>query len=166
MPKIHFNGKTYNDIAEMPAMERQAYEQLQAIFKDENQDGVPDIFQGDVVGNILKAATTTVVVDGKQVSGLGALTPEQRARFEKGMSRSGGGCHLGGRRDPPLPADHLLSIRHPGGPRRRKASHHSHGDRHGPGAVRSRRCRLSGLGIARATCSSGSTCSKSHAWRC
>jgi hypothetical protein len=87
MPKIHFNGKTYNDIAEMPATERQAYEQLQAIFRDENQDGVPDIFQGDVVGNILKAATTTVIVDGKQVSGLGALTPEQRARFEKGMAK-------------------------------------------------------------------------------
>ena len=49
MPDIHFNGKTYHDIAEMPAMERQAYEQLMAIFKDEDQDGTPDIFQGDVI---------------------------------------------------------------------------------------------------------------------
>jgi len=87
MPTIHFNGKTYNDIAEMPAMERQAYEQLQAIFKDENQDGVPDVFQGDVVSNLLKAATTTVYVDGKPVSGLGEMSPEQRARFEKGLAR-------------------------------------------------------------------------------
>lgn len=28
MPQIHFNGKTYNDIAEMPANGRQAYEQM------------------------------------------------------------------------------------------------------------------------------------------
>jgi hypothetical protein len=87
MPKIHFNGKTYNDIAEMPAMERQAYEQLLAIFKDEDQDGVPDVFQGDVVSNLLKAATTTVIVDGKPVSGLGTMTPEQRARFEQSLAK-------------------------------------------------------------------------------
>ena len=87
MPTIHFNGKTYNDIAEMPATERQAYEQLMSIFKDENQDGVPDIFQGDIVGNILKAATTTVFVDGRQVSGLGELTPEQRAKCEQGLAK-------------------------------------------------------------------------------
>ena len=87
MPKIHFNGKTYNDIAEMPAMERQAYEQLLTIFKDEDQDGVPDVFQGDVVGNLLKAATTTVIVDGQPVSGLGTMTPEQRAKFEKGLAK-------------------------------------------------------------------------------
>jgi len=28
MSKINFNGKTYNDLVEMPATERQAYEQL------------------------------------------------------------------------------------------------------------------------------------------
>jgi len=87
MPTIHFNGETYNDLAEMPAIERQAYEQLMSIFKDEDQDGVPDVFQGDVVGNLIKVATTAVVVDGKQVSGLGEMTPEQRARLEKGMSK-------------------------------------------------------------------------------
>ncbi len=87
MPQIHFNGKTYNDLAEMPATERQAYDQLMSMFNDENQDGVPDIFQGDVVGNLIKAATTTVVVDGKQVSGLEQMTPEQRAKLEKGMAK-------------------------------------------------------------------------------
>ena len=50
MSKIEFNGKTYNNIAEMPATERRAYEQLMAAFKDENQDGIPDIFQGDEIG--------------------------------------------------------------------------------------------------------------------
>jgi hypothetical protein len=87
MPQIHFNGKTYNDLAEMPATERQAYEQLTAIFKDENQDGIPDVFQGDIVGNLIKAATTPVFVDGKQVSGLGEMTPEQREKFNKGMAK-------------------------------------------------------------------------------
>ena len=87
MPQITFNGKTYNDLVEMPASERQAYEQLMAHFKDENQDGIPDIFQGDVVSNIIQAfASTNIVVDGKQVGGFGDLTQEQRIRLEKGMS--------------------------------------------------------------------------------
>ncbi|MFZ5910564.1 MAG: hypothetical protein ACOYYU_11155 [Chloroflexota bacterium] len=85
MTQIHFNGKTYNDIAEMPASERQAYEQLMAIFKDENQDGTPDILQGDVISNLLKAATTSVYVDGMQVSGLDSMSPEMRVKFEEGM---------------------------------------------------------------------------------
>jgi hypothetical protein len=87
MPQIHFNGKTYNDLAEMPATERQAYEQLTALFKDENQDGIPDMFQGDIIGNLLNAAATKVMVDGKQVSGLGEMSPEQRAKFQKGMAK-------------------------------------------------------------------------------
>ena len=87
MPKITFNGKAYNDLAEMPASERQAYEQLMGQFKDENQDGIPDIFQGDVVSNIVQAiASTNVVVDGKQVGGFKNLTQEQRINLEKGMS--------------------------------------------------------------------------------
>ncbi|MEW5828998.1 MAG: hypothetical protein AB1846_08935 [Chloroflexota bacterium] len=87
MPPFTFNGKTYNDPAEMPADERLAYEQLMKIFKDENQDGVPDIFQGDVLGNLLKAATTTVIVDGKPVSGLDGLSPEMRIKVQEGMEK-------------------------------------------------------------------------------
>ncbi len=87
MSPFTFNGKTYNDPAEMPADERQAYEQLIKIFKDENQDGVPDIFQGDILGNLLKAATTTVIVDGKPVSGLDGMSPEMRVKFQEGMEK-------------------------------------------------------------------------------
>ena len=87
MPKIEFNGKTYNNIAEMPAIERQAYEQLISAFKDENQDGIPDILQGDVVSNIIEAvASNNIVVEGKQIGGLGDLTQEQRIKLEAGMS--------------------------------------------------------------------------------
>ncbi len=86
MPQITFNGKTYNNLAEMPASERQAYEQLMGHFKDENQDGIPDIFQGDVVSNIVNAvASTNIIVDGKQVGGFKNLTQEQRIKLEKGM---------------------------------------------------------------------------------
>jgi hypothetical protein len=86
MPKITFNGKVYNDLAEMPAVERQAYEQLMGHFKDENQDGIPDIFQGDVVSNIVSAiASTDFVVDGKRVGGFKNLTQEQRLKLERGM---------------------------------------------------------------------------------
>ena len=87
MPQIEFNGKTYNDIAEMPATERKAYEQLMSIFKDENQDGIPDVFQGDVVSNLINVATTEYIVDGERVSGLGEMSPQQRARLEKGLSK-------------------------------------------------------------------------------
>lgn len=88
MPDIHFNGKTYHDIAEMPASERQAYEQLMVIFKDDDGDGTPDIFQGDVIGNIVNAAiTSTLAIDGMQVTGLSEMTPEQRGKLEKGLSK-------------------------------------------------------------------------------
>mgnify|MGYP006921589171 CR=1 FL=1 len=87
MPRITFNGKTYNDLAEMPATERQAYEQLMVHFKDEDGDGTPDIFQGDVVSNIVNAvATTDIIVDGKRVGGFQNLTQEQRLKLENGMS--------------------------------------------------------------------------------
>ena len=54
MPKIHFNGKTYNDIAEMPATEREMYDQLMSVMVDENGNGIPDLLEGDVVSNIIE----------------------------------------------------------------------------------------------------------------
>jgi hypothetical protein len=86
MPKIHFNGKTYNDLAEMPATERQAYDQLMEIFKDEDQDGTPDIFQGDVVGNIIEIMKKTGG-DSEGVAALGQMSPLMRARISKGLAK-------------------------------------------------------------------------------
>jgi len=85
MPQIHFNGKTYNDLAEMPATERQAYEQLMAIFKDEDQDGTPDIFQGDVINNILEVAMENGLLNDAHIRRLERMTPEQRAMIMKGF---------------------------------------------------------------------------------
>ena len=86
MPKIHFNGKTYNDLAEMPATEREAYEQLMAIFKDEDQDGTPDIFQGDVVSNIIDVVKKTSG-DPEGAAALERMSPLMRARLSKGIAK-------------------------------------------------------------------------------
>ena len=86
MPKIHFNGKTYNDLAEMPATEREAYKQLMSIFKDEDQDGTPDIFQGDVVGNIIEVVKKTSG-DPKGAAALEQISPAMRARISKGVAK-------------------------------------------------------------------------------
>jgi len=86
MSKIHFNGKTYNDLAEMPATEREAYEQLLSIFKDEDQDGTPDIFQGDVVSNILEVVKKTSG-DSEGVAALEQMSPLMRAKLSKGISK-------------------------------------------------------------------------------
>jgi hypothetical protein len=85
MQKISFNGKEYDSLDEMPLAERRAYEQLLSIFVDKDQNGVPDILEGDIVRNILKASTATVIVDGQPVSSLESLPPEARARYERGM---------------------------------------------------------------------------------
>jgi hypothetical protein len=86
MPKIHFNGKTYNDLAEMPATEREAYEQLMSIFKDEDRDGTPDIFQGDVVGNLIEVVKKTSG-DPEGAAALERMSPETRARISKGVAK-------------------------------------------------------------------------------
>ena len=86
MPTIHFNGKTYNDLAEMPATEREAYDQLMSIFKDEDQDGTPDIFQGDVVGNIVEVVKKTSG-DPEGAAALERMSPLMRARISKGVAK-------------------------------------------------------------------------------
>jgi hypothetical protein len=86
MPKIHFNGKTYNDLAEMPATEREAYDQLMEIFKDEDQDGTPDIFQGDVVENIIEIVKKTGG-NREGVAALEQMSPAMRARISKGIAK-------------------------------------------------------------------------------
>ena len=85
MPQIYFNGKTYNDLAEMPATEREAYEQLTTIFKDEDQDGTPDIFQGDVVGNIIEIVKKTGG-DHEGIDALEQMSPAMRTRISRGVA--------------------------------------------------------------------------------
>ena len=86
MPQIHFNGKTYNDLAEMPATEREMYEQLMSVMRDEDGNGVPDILEGDVVGNII-AVVKKSGADSEGIAALEQMSPEMRARISKGVAK-------------------------------------------------------------------------------
>jgi hypothetical protein len=41
MLKIELNGKTYNNLAEMPATEREIYDHLMSVMRNEEGNGVP-----------------------------------------------------------------------------------------------------------------------------
>jgi hypothetical protein len=87
METISFNGKTYNSIEEMPADQRAIYEQLMAFMKDENNNGIPDMFEGDVIQKMVGMANTRVVVNGQEMQAVDSLPPEARAKFEKAMMK-------------------------------------------------------------------------------
>lgn len=82
MPTIVFNGKTYNSPDEMPANERQAYEQMMGMFVDQDGNGIPDLLEGDLVKNVLTAHSTMVSVSGKTVSSLDELPPDVRQKVD------------------------------------------------------------------------------------
>ena len=44
---VQFNGKEYPSISSMPKEVRKAYEKLEKIFEDRDNNGVPDIFEKD-----------------------------------------------------------------------------------------------------------------------
>lgn len=85
MEIISFNGKIYGGIDEMPTDQRAAYEQVMAFMKDENNNGIPDMFEGDVIQKMLGMASTRVIVNGQEMQGLESLSPEARAKFDKAM---------------------------------------------------------------------------------
>ena len=85
MEIISFNGKTYNSLEEMPADQRAAYEQVMAFMKDENNNGIPDMFEGDVIQKMIGMASTRVIVNGQEMQSMESLPPEARAKFEKAM---------------------------------------------------------------------------------
>jgi hypothetical protein len=90
MEILSFNGKTYNSLEEMPADQRAAYEQVMAFMKDENNNGIPDMFEGDVIQKMIGlAANTRIIVNGQEVQGLEAMSPEARAKFDNAMQKLG-----------------------------------------------------------------------------
>jgi hypothetical protein len=61
-----------------------------AFMKDENNNGIPDMFEGDVVQKMIGlAANTRIVVNGQEVQGLEALPPEAREKFDNAMQMLG-----------------------------------------------------------------------------
>jgi hypothetical protein len=87
MGTIVFNGRTYGSVDEMPPAERQAYEQLFKIFADENQNGIPDFLEGDVVNNVFNALSSTVHYNGQAYNGINDLPPEARQKIEQAFGK-------------------------------------------------------------------------------
>jgi hypothetical protein len=57
-----------------------------AFMKDENNNGIPDMFEGDVIQKMVGlAANTRIVVNGQEVQSLEALPPEAREKYDKAM---------------------------------------------------------------------------------
>lgn len=85
MSRITFNGKTYNDINEMPANERQAFEQMSSMLVDANGNGIPDLLEGDMVQNVFAAHSSQmhgIRVNGKTYHTLEDLPPELRQQVD------------------------------------------------------------------------------------
>lgn len=80
MPIILFNGKTYNNIEDMPANERQTYEQVSQMLVDKDGNGIPDLLEGDVVQNVFATHSTSshITVNGKVYHTLEDLPPHLR----------------------------------------------------------------------------------------
>ena len=87
MEIISFNGKTYNSLEEMPADQRAAYEQVMSFMKDENHNGIPDMFEGDAIQKMIGMASTRIMVNGQEMQGMESLSPEARAKFDKAMQK-------------------------------------------------------------------------------
>jgi hypothetical protein len=87
MAIISFNGKAYNSLDEMPADQRAAYEQVMAFMKDENHNGIPDMFEGDIIQKMIGMASSRIMVNGQEMQGIESLPPEARAKFDKAMQK-------------------------------------------------------------------------------
>ncbi|MBN1454042.1 MAG: hypothetical protein JW963_23705 [Anaerolineales bacterium] len=60
------------------------YEQLMSVMSDEDGNGVPDIFQGDVVSNIIEVVKKSGA-DSEGIAALEQMSPAMRARISKGV---------------------------------------------------------------------------------
>lgn len=87
MATIVFNGKTYNSVEDMPAGERQAFEQLSNLFVDKNGNGIPDFLEGDIVRNVMTAVTSNVNYDGQIYNSMEELPPDVREKLQRAFER-------------------------------------------------------------------------------
>jgi len=76
--QINVNGQNYDKWEDVPEDVRK---QLAATLPDANQNGVPDVFEGNLaslaaVAGAGQTSFTSIMVDGQQVSSLGQLPPE------------------------------------------------------------------------------------------
>jgi hypothetical protein len=92
MPQIYFNGKIYNSVEEMPANERQAYEQMMGMFIDKNGNGIPDFLEGDIVKNISNIYTTASSIDfnGNSYNNFNDLPPDVQQKVSTAFNQMAG----------------------------------------------------------------------------
>lgn len=84
---ILFNGITYRSVNDMPPEVRQTYESLMEIMADKNQNGVPDLFEGQLGRQVQRTQTTNIVYNGQSYNNLNELPPEARAKYEAFMGK-------------------------------------------------------------------------------
>ena len=87
MPTIIFNGRTYNNIEEMPVSERQVYTQIASMLVDKDGNGIPDFLEGDVVKNVMTAFTSSVNINGQTYDGMNDLPPEVLAKVQGAFTK-------------------------------------------------------------------------------
>ncbi len=87
MASIIFNGKSYSNIEEMPANERQAYEQMMSMFVDKNGNGIPDFLEGDIVKNVLTSFTSSVNFNGQTYNGMNELPEDVRQKIQDAYTK-------------------------------------------------------------------------------
>jgi hypothetical protein len=92
MAQIFFNGKSYNSIDEMPANEKQTYEQMMGMFVDKNGNGIPDFLEGDMVQNIsnIYTASKSIHFDGNTYTNYDQLPPEVQSKVKSAFSKMAG----------------------------------------------------------------------------
>jgi len=81
MPFIQFNGKTYNNIEEMPANERQAFEKVSALLADKNGNGIPDFLEGDIAQKVMTAYSGNISINGQEYHSLEELPEDMKNRI-------------------------------------------------------------------------------------
>ncbi|MBX3036314.1 MAG: hypothetical protein KF758_05310 [Anaerolineales bacterium] len=92
MPQIHFNGKTYNSLEEMPLEMRQAYQQIADMMIDKNGNGIPDFLEGDIVKNISNIYTTasTINFNGNTYDNFNQLPTDVQAKVSTAFNQMAG----------------------------------------------------------------------------
>jgi hypothetical protein len=100
---IVIDGKTYDNVDEMPADVRKQYEQAMKmlgdenknlvpdvfenmkIFADKDQDGIPDALEGLASSSATVVSSAKIIADGKEYNSLDELPPEVRVKYEQAM---------------------------------------------------------------------------------
>lgn len=81
---IVIDGKTYNNVSEMPPEVRARYEQAMRGLEDVNRDGMPDVFTAAASTPVMSSGMK-FVVDGQEFNSIADLPPEARAKYEQAM---------------------------------------------------------------------------------